>query len=308
MRADDSVMQRDRRRAGLHLAARAASCPNPSISAPTARAFSPAAAISKATLTLTRGREAFVCQHIGDLSDAETFRFYEESARHLLRSARREAGSRRLRSASRLSLDALAEETGLPVLRVQHHAAHIAAIGAEHRRDGPLLGAALDGHGLGEDGGAWGGELLALDGRRLRAPRPSGAAARCRAATAPRASPGAWGWRRLPRSAVSMRRRSFSRHSPKPAPLAAICCGGRALRDDELGRLFDAAAALLGFALRQDFEGQAAMGWRRWSRAARAGGRLRLARWRRWISRRCSRISSMRGPTRARAPSCCTEP
>ena len=38
----------------------------------------------KATITVTRGREAFVCQHIGDLSDAATFRFYEESARHLL--------------------------------------------------------------------------------------------------------------------------------------------------------------------------------------------------------------------------------
>ena len=38
-------------------------------------------------------------------------------------------------------------------------------IAAEHGETGALFGAALDGHGLGDDGGTWGGELLRLDGR-----------------------------------------------------------------------------------------------------------------------------------------------
>jgi hydrogenase maturation protein HypF len=77
----------------------------------------------KATLTLTRGREAFVSQHIGDLSDAETFRFYEESAAHLLAllDVKPEA------VACDLHPDYLstrfAEGAGLPVLRFQTAAA-----------------------------------------------------------------------------------------------------------------------------------------------------------------------------------------
>ena len=108
----------------------------------------------KATLTLTRGREAFVCQHVGDLSNAETFRFYRESAAHLLRllDVHPEA------YACDLHPDYLstrfAEESGAPVLRFQHHAAHVAAVGAEHGAGGALFGAALDGHGLGQDDSA----------------------------------------------------------------------------------------------------------------------------------------------------------
>ena len=57
-----------------------------------------------------------------------------------------------------------AEASGLPLIRVQHHVAHVAAVAAERRWEGPLIGVALDGHGYGADGGAWGGELIHLDG------------------------------------------------------------------------------------------------------------------------------------------------
>ncbi len=217
----------------------------------------------KATLTLTRGREAFVCQHVGDLSDAETFRFYRESAEHLLRllDVTPEA------YACDLHPDYLstrfAEQSGAPVLRFQHHAAHVAAVGAEHRARGALFGAALDGHGLGQEngiaGGNWGGEVLRLDGRGGFSHRghlaPLALLGGDRAAREPLrmgiAAFAALG--RLDEAAGF-----FSAH-PEAAELAKIFSARPAPLTTSLGRLFDAASALLGFAQGQDFEGQAAM-------------------------------------------------
>ncbi len=217
----------------------------------------------KATLTLTRGREAFVCQHVGDLSNAETFRFYRESAEHLLRllDVRPEA------YACDLHPDYLstrfAEESGAPVLRFQHHAAHVAAVGAEHGAGDALFGAALDGHGLGQEngnaGGNWGGEALRLDGRGgfLRAGH-----------VAPLALPGG---DRAAREPLRMGLAAFAALGRldeaagffaahrEAAELARIFAARPAPMTTSLGRLFDAASALLGFARGQDFEGQAAM-------------------------------------------------
>jgi len=211
----------------------------------------------KATLTLTRGREAFVCQHIGDLSDAETFRFYEESAAHLLRllDVQPEA------VACDLHPDYLstrfAENFGLPVLRVQHHAAHVAAIAAEHGET-EIFGAALDGTGLGDDGAIWGGEVLRLDGRGgfLRegglAPMPLWGGDR--AAREP--------WRMGLAAFAALGRldeaAGFFSAVPQAAQVAKML-DARHPQTSSLGRLFDAAAALLGFPQKQEFEGQAAM-------------------------------------------------
>jgi hydrogenase maturation protein HypF len=211
----------------------------------------------KATLTLTRGREAFVCQHIGDLSDAETFRFYEESAAHLLRllDVKPEA------VACDLHPDYLstrfAENFGAPVLRFQHHAAHVAAIGAEHCET-KFLGAALDGTGLGDDGGVWGGEFLKLDGQ--------GGYARLGSLSllplwgGDRAAREPWRMGLAAFAALSRLDEAAAFFSSVPqAAHAAKMLGAKHPQTTSLGRLFDACAALLGFPQRQEFEGQAAM-------------------------------------------------
>jgi hydrogenase maturation protein HypF len=213
----------------------------------------------KSTVTVTRGREAFVSQHTGDLDTAETVRFWRETIDHLL-------GILDVRPeliACDLHPDYLssrmAGEFGLPVVRIQHHAAHIAAVAAEHRLTGPVLGLALDGHGFGADGGAWGGEMMVVDGADWQRigqldtlPLPGGD----RAAREP--------WRMgvaalhaTGRGATAAAR--FPGH-PLAGPLAArLAAGADHVATSSLGRLFDAVAALLGLRMMQDYEGQAAM-------------------------------------------------
>ncbi|MBD5626844.1 MAG: carbamoyltransferase HypF [Desulfovibrio sp.] len=232
----------------------------------------------KAAFCLTRGHEAFMGQHIGDLESPATLGFYDEAAQRLeeLLEVRPEAlvcdlhpdfpSSRRAEERAR--------REGLPLYRLQHHAAHAAAILAEHGVTQPALALCLDGTGLGTDGTIWGGELLLMD---LGAPE----------------------WRRLgrlspfhlPGGEAAIREpwriaRGLARHagmdwSPEAAPAGEVVPSPRALAavdamlDRELnspatsscGRLFDAVAAALGLCLAVTYEGQAAI---RLESAARA--------------------------------------
>lgn len=114
----------------------------------------------KNTLCLLRGREAFVSQHVGDLANLETLEFFELTADHLARIMEAEPAL----IACDLHPDYLstrwAQEQGLPLVRVQHHHAHIVGVMAEHGLSDPVLGLSIDGTGYGPDNTIWGGELL----------------------------------------------------------------------------------------------------------------------------------------------------
>ncbi len=227
----------------------------------------------KDTVCVTRGEEAFVSQHIGTLDNAATRVMLEKVVAHLLDlgCVKPQAVAHDLHPdfASTRHALALAERLGIPCIAVQHHHAHIAAVVAEHRHRGPVLGLAMDGTGIGTDGGAWGGELLQVDGGEFRrlghlAPLPLPGADR--AAREP--------WRMAAAALARLSRveevaRRFGHQAAAPALARWLGRDPGMPVTTSLGRWFDAAAALLGLCEVMDFEAQAAM---RLEAAARACG------------------------------------
>jgi hydrogenase maturation protein HypF len=214
----------------------------------------------KTTICITRGREAFMSQHVGDLSTVQTRRLYEETARDMLAmlDVTPELVACDLHPDYRSTI--FAEAMGLPVLRVQHHAAHVAAVAAEHQLlDGTVLGVALDGHGYGSGGGVWGGEMLLLRGahwRRHGHLLPLPMAGGDSAAREP--------WRMGVAALVAVGRgpeaADIFPDIASAARLAQFLAATPAkLVTSSMGRLFDAAAALLGVCTHQSYEGEAAM-------------------------------------------------
>lgn len=217
----------------------------------------------KNTFTLVHGRRAFISQHIGDLENLETLDHFQ-------------AALDRFKALFRIQPIAVvhdlhpgyistrvARELGLRVLPpVQHHHAHAAAVMAEHGRVDAVLAVAFDGAGYGEDGTIWGGEILRADlvgfqrlGHLRPAPLPGGDLA----------ARNPW------RAALG-----YLMLDPHAEPAFALALGGipeaeRTLAElqvtrglnapwaSSMGRLFDAAAAVLGVRQHAAFEGQAAM-------------------------------------------------
>lgn len=220
----------------------------------------------KNAVCLLRGREAFVSQHIGSLDNAATLAFLEETVAHLLavldvKPALIVHDLHPDYASTALALR-LAGELGVPARAVGHHHAHVGAICAEHGVNGPLLGLALDGVGLGPDGGAWGGELLRVDGadcRRLGHLRPLALPGGDRAAREPwRMAIAALHGAGLGDQVAGWLARTWPEREAGPL-LTLLDRQLRCPPTSSLGRWFDAAAGLLGVRDVSRYEGQAAM-------------------------------------------------
>lgn len=241
----------------------------------------------KATLCCTKGSEAFVSQHLGDLNNLETFAFFEEIENHL---------PKLLRVAPVAIVHDLhpdfmttrwaqeqAASRDIPAFSLQHHAAHAFSVLAENGFQGRALVLALDGTGLGLPRSLnnlesnenstphvpiWGGEAILVDMR----PEAGGEWKRV-GHLRPVPLPGGEAAAREPWRMAMSYGRELGLHSPEALgmalpealhPAAAFLpqilqTGLNAPLTSSCGRLFDAIASLLGLCHTVTYEGQAAI-------------------------------------------------
>jgi hydrogenase maturation protein HypF len=224
-------------------------------------------ALLKNTFCLARGDEACLGPHIGDLENLETFASYRESIARLERFLHFEPEiiAHDLHPDYLSTRYALARR-GTIAIGVQHHHAHVASVMAEHGIQGPVIGVAYDGTGLGTDGAAWGGEILVADYdrfERIATLRPIALAGGDTAVRQP--------WR----TALALVDDAFHGDAPldslalfRGLPQADIDVVRRMIREHiyapaahGVGRYFDALAALALIRPRATYEGQLALEW-----------------------------------------------
>jgi hydrogenase maturation protein HypF len=219
----------------------------------------------KNTICLTKGKHAFLSQHIGDLENFESYKFFEEAVEHLQKvlEIRPEVIAYDLHPNYFATQWAL-QRTCVPLTGVQHHHAHIASCMAENHLEGKVIGFALDGTGYGSDGKIWGGEVLIADFAGFERvahfeylPMPGGAAAIHEP------------WR----MAISYLAHHFGKEFPKlklpflekipekklDLLLEALTRGINSPLTSSCGRLFDAVAATAGLRQQVTYEAQAAI-------------------------------------------------
>lgn len=242
----------------------------------------------KNTICLTRGNDAFVSQHLGDMTGLAVQGFFVEVINHY--TSLLEVEPRLVvRDAhpdyqTAVWAAAFAADKGLALLELQHHLAHLYSVLAEHGHDGPALGLALDGAGYGPDGTIWGGELLLVHPRRAGLP-PEVRGAEQGQPVAGGIRLGRLGLLPLPGGDVAVREpwrlacALLAEKGPWPAQAMPWLAGEggpaipRPLHDavmeltrrgtvpltSSCGRLFDAVAAVLGLCSAVSYEGQAAI-------------------------------------------------
>lgn len=216
----------------------------------------------KAAFTLSKGHFAYVSQFFGDL-DAEGIREnYVETIEGL---------KALFHIAPQLIVTDMhplyytydfareyGEKHDIPILRVQHHHAHVASVMAEHGLHGDVIGVSFDGTGYGDDETIWGGEFLLCNGAKyIRAAHLQ---------TIPmiggdNSMKEAWKTAMCYMASVggAIEKSPLSTDNRYAVVKAGLYHGINGIGSSSMGRLFDAVAALLGIAMENRYEGECAI-------------------------------------------------
>jgi len=219
----------------------------------------------KNTVAIGRERQVLLSQHIGDLDHSEAFTFFQHAIDHLQRilTFKPEVVACDLHPDYVSTLWAQ-RQTLAPVIGVQHHHAHMAAVMAEHHQEEPCIGIILDGTGYGSDGTVWGGEILIGDVRCCSrwawlepVPMPGGEIA----VREPWRMALSQVWNAFGEEALTLPLACWQNRTLEEIKLVAQAMAGNvhAPLTSSCGRLFDAVASLIGLRHMVTFEAQAAI-------------------------------------------------
>jgi hydrogenase maturation protein HypF len=218
------------------------------------------------TVTVAKGKLAYVSQYIGNTSHVETFRYHSEVVRHLIRLT----GIKPLYWGCDLhpsfnTTHFALKMGGENILQVQHHHAHMLALMADNSLplDSRILGIALDGVGYGSDGTVWGGELFESSyfgserlGHLLPQPMPGGDLA---SKVPSRMVLGILS-ERLEKSELEKLPLAFPQGNMEfSTVMKQLETGVNVVRSSSTGRVLDAAATLLGICNKRTYDGEPAM-------------------------------------------------
>jgi hydrogenase maturation protein HypF len=121
----------------------------------------------KNTFCIGRDNQAIMSQYVGDLKNLPTYNFYKESISRFYSLFRFKPElivcDLHPDYLSTRYAEEIKRELHIPIIRVQHHHAHIASVLAEHQLDEKVIGISMDGTGYGPDGNIWGGEFFVAD-------------------------------------------------------------------------------------------------------------------------------------------------
>lgn len=217
----------------------------------------------KNTAAVTAGEQVFISQHIGDMDTPGAYDAYQsvigdfQELYELLPSAVVCDMHPDYRSTQ------YAESSGLPIIRIQHHYAHVLSCMADNHLEAPVLGVSWDGTGYGTDGTIWGGEFLRVNQHSFDRVAHFGTF---------RLPGGDQAVKEPRRSALGLLYSIFGDDIPLDLPpvqsfstseltllKTVLRKGINSPLTSSAGRLFDAVAALIGLRQRASFEGQAAM-------------------------------------------------
>ena len=220
----------------------------------------------KNTFCLGKDQIFYPSAYVGDLADLRTVKALEDAVKKtetlLEMKPQVIAADLHPKYNSTLVAEKLAEERGIPLLRVQHHYAHVLSCMAENDYLEPVIGVSFDGTGFGTDGTIWGGEFLLSDIGHFERGGHIAPFWQIGGDTAARE-----GWR----IAVSMLQQIFGAGADDLIRRLGLCdemaAGAlkvlftrkiNAVQSTSAGRLFDAVSAILGIRRASTYEGEAA--------------------------------------------------
>lgn len=218
----------------------------------------------KACFCLMTGNRAYLSQYFGDMEEYDVAQVYRKNLAHMEQFFRIVPEQAACDLHPGYQTVRLAEQMGVPLIKIQHHHAHIASVMAEHQLQS-CIGAAFDGTGYGTDGCVWGGEFLLCRGKEFERAAHLEYVPLCGGDSASKDA-------ELTALCYLLAAGMESDNARFPLVKAAVKNRVNTSLSSSMGRLFDAVSAVLKIRSYNSYEGECAIALENAAAAAQAAG------------------------------------